>query len=71
MTRSFMMGQHNGMSANMLRTVGSQQVSFLHGATIIKSLSWLLACSAKNLDKLKELMQQEETGNLPQMSKDG
>ena len=48
-----MMGQHWGMSANMLRTVGSQGASIQNSATRIKSLSWPLTCSARNLDKTR------------------
>ena len=47
--RSFMMGQHWGMSANMLNTAGSQEASIQHGSTRIKSMSWPLTCSARNL----------------------
>ena len=35
------MGHHQGTSANMLRTVGSQGASIQHGATRIKCLSSL------------------------------
>ena len=39
MTISFMMGHHQGMSANMLQIVGGQGASIQHSATRIKHLS--------------------------------
>ena len=42
-----------------------------HGATRIKCLSWPLSCPARNLHRTRELMQEEETHNLPETLKDG
>ena len=52
-TRSFAMGQYQQTPVFMLRTVGSQGASIQHCATRIKSLSWPLTCSARNLDRTR------------------
>ena len=51
--KSFTTGQYWGMSANILRTVGSQEASIKHGDTRIKSLNWPVTCSARNLVRTK------------------
>ena len=50
---------------------GKPKASIHHGAIKIKSLGLPATCSARNLDRTRELMQEEETHNVSDMSKDG
>ena len=71
MMRYFTIGQHQGKSANMLRTMGSQGASIQHGATRITVWVDLWHVLPETRTGLEELMQQKEMHNLPKMSKDG
>ena len=72
MMRSFMMEHCLGMSANMLRSQGSQGTSIQHCTSRFKSLSWPLTCSARNLDRTKGTNAgRGNTYKLPETPKDG